>query len=226
MRSYLLVSLASIFAPLPVLRAADNPSKDEERLLQVIDKLGGDGSIDSKAEGKARVVARFDKLTDAQLASLKGATCLLAVEVADAGKLTDRGGELLRTLAHLQRLSLNKPGITDRGLAALKSLTELRILYLGGAKIGDAGLTNLKPLTGLEELDLYDTRVTDKSLPLIEGFENLTSLNLAGTKVTDAGAKHLREMKNLKLLNLSMTEVSMPAIKSIEDAIPGIRVRR
>ena len=225
MRSYLLLTLWTCLVPL-VARAADNPSKDEERLLQVIGKMGGEGSIDDKAEGKARVVARFDKLTDGQLASLKGSSSLLAIEVADAGKLSDRSADSLRTLLHLQRLSLNKPAITDRGLAAFKSLTELRVLYLGGAKIGDAGVSNLKPLTNLEELDLYDTRVTDKSLPFIEEFENLRSLNLAGTKVTDAGAKHLREMKNLKLLNLAMTEVSMPAIKSIEDAIPGIRVRR
>jgi Leucine Rich repeat len=224
-RSYLLLTVLASLVPLAAC-AADKPSKDEERVLQIIDKMGGDGSIDAKAEGKARVVARFDKLTDAQLASLKGATCLLGIEVVDAGKLSDRSADFLRTLPHLQRLSLNKPAITDRGLAALKSLTELRILYLGGAKIGDAGISSLKPLTSLEELDLYDTHVTDKSLALIEGFENLTSLNLAGTKVTDAAAKHLREMKNLKVLNLAMTEVSMPAIKSIEDAIPGIRVRR
>ena len=225
MRWNLLPALLAYLVPL-VAYAADSPSKDEERLLQVIGKMGGEGSIDDKAEGKARVVARFDKLTDGQLASLKGASSLLAIEVADAGKLTDRSTEFLRTLSHLQRLSLNKPAITDRGLTAFKSLTELRTLYLGGAKIGDNGLSNLKPLTKLEELDLYDTRVTDKSLPVIEGFENLTSLNLAGTKVTDAGTKHLREMKHLKELNVTMTEVTMAAIKSIEDAIPGIRVRR
>lgn len=61
---------------------------------------------------------------------------------------------------------------------------------------------------------------------MIKEFENLSSLNLAQTKVTDAGMKQIKEMKKLKLLNLQSTAVTLPMIKSIEEVIPGIKVRR
>lgn len=117
-----------------MLLAGDSPSKDEQRLIQIIENLGGTSEIDDDADGPARLVAKFDKLADNQLATLKGATCVLAIEVGDAKKCTDRGLEFLSTLKNLQRLSLHEPAVSDRGMAAFKSLTELRVIYFGGGQ--------------------------------------------------------------------------------------------
>jgi hypothetical protein len=69
----------------------------------------------------------------------------------------------------------------------------LGINFAGSRELTDAGLAHVKGLTTLRSLDLSRTRVTDAGLVHLTGLNQLQILNLTGTKVTDAGVRSLQK---------------------------------
>ena len=106
------------------------------------------------AQGKIQSIELSGaKLTDVDLAQLRGLTAVESLEIA--------GGQ-----------------ITDAGLANLKGLTTLVRLYLHDLDVTDAGLKHLGGLTDLESLSLQNTKTTGKGLAWLKGLTNLQVLNL------------------------------------------------
>jgi Leucine-rich repeat (LRR) protein len=108
-------------------------------------------------------------------------------------------GPGLRQLTSLTELDLSNTPATDKSIAVLKSLPDLRVLRLRGTNVGGPGLADLK---GLRELDLSGTRIDDQGLEHLKGMRELRQLNLSGTHVTDAG------------------------VRTLQQALPGVRITR
>ncbi len=103
------------------------------------------------------------KVTDADLAHLKGLTALESLSLHNT-QVTDAGLVHLKGLTGLQVLRLDNTQVTDSGLAHLKGLAAMQQLWLNNTQVTGAGLAHLKDLTGLQELWLKNTQVTDASV--------------------------------------------------------------
>jgi len=51
-------------------------------------------------------------------------------------------------------------------------------------------------------------------------------LNLCHTKVTDGGLEHLKGLTQLQQLNVIGTSVTDAGAKSLEKALPGLKIQR
>ena len=113
---------------------------EEQKVLEVILRMPGNGTalLDEKATGKARMIAKFDRLSDLDLTKLKGCPLIVELEVIDASRCTDRGMDLIRSLPNLERLTLQKPAITDKGMIAFKSMPRLKSLYFAESRITES----------------------------------------------------------------------------------------
>jgi len=208
-----------------LLTAAAPPDYDALTAAAVA-RLGGKAEADPALPAEARVVARFETLTDAALGKLCKYPQLGAIEAVDAGKCTEKGFADLRELPALRRLVLGKATASDKALAEIGRMRSLEVLYLGESKVTDAGLAHLKKLADLKVLDLYDTRVTDKGVAHLKALPGLEELNLSGTKVTDAGLAGLKGMSKLKVLKLNRTAVTPKGVSDLEAALPKLTVRQ
>jgi hypothetical protein len=74
-------------------------------------------------------------VTDAGLAVLPKLSRLEALDLSDAGKISDKGMTQIQMLVRLEKLFLNKTGITDKGLLELQPLEGLRSLSVGGTRV-------------------------------------------------------------------------------------------
>jgi len=107
------------------------------------------------------------------------------VDLRGAG-ITDADLTTLKSLPHLELLSLDNTRITDAGLAHLAGLDRLLSLTLSGTQVTDAGLAHLKHLGRLELLDLGGTQVTAEGLDALQAALPratvvVSSLRISGT---------------------------------------------
>jgi len=115
--------------PVPTHELTAETNTDQAKAIAEIKKLGGKVTVDEKSP-VISVELEGTRVSDANLASLKG-------------------------LTQLQSLELKNTDVTDAGLAIVKGLTHLQSLDLTTSKVTDAGLANLCELTTLQTLNLY-----------------------------------------------------------------------
>jgi hypothetical protein len=149
--------------------------------------------------------------------------------VRGQNRLTDDDLLRFRDFKNLQSLQLADCGrITDRGLAALEGLTDLRELDLGGDKkapaITDGGLDHLKGLKRLTNLSLANTRITDAGLAKLSGLTRLEFLDLEGTHVTDASLEWIARLPKLEDVVLGRTQVSREGLLKLQLANPTLAI--
>src|SRR5262245_45222561 len=164
-------------------------------------------------------------VTDAGLARLGGLTSLEAL-LLEGTRTTGSGLAALKTLRHLEEVSLSRAPLTEAGVAAgtagLREVKSLRRLALWQSDIDDACLAHVKKLKSLTLHQLGHSPITDAGLAHLKELPNLLELALRPTAVTDAGCTHLAAMKTLSALCLSGTRVTAPGLKQLE-ALPGLK---
>ena len=219
-------STASRELPLPSAFTVHAPADENRRAAEWVLSLGGNVWIresGTKSEIKIRTgwklpatsfeLTRIDvssrAVRDSDLAILKGLAHLNVLNLEKTA-VSDAGLSHLKRLTNLSDLNLGSTQISDAALAHLRDLTNLRTLHLwGNPRLGDAGLAHLKSLTNLNFLSLFaDREVSDSGLAQLEGMVSLTVLDLNATHVTDAGLVHLKYLTKLTSLNLMSTRIS------------------
>ena len=221
-----LISCALIGSTKPAT-AADAPTAEEKKSIDLVVKAGGKAALDPKLPDAARVSAKFEAATDGTLAGLKKAPHVGALDVFDATRCTEKGFAALAEVPHLRNLTLGKSAMTPARVAAIGQCTELRWLYLAGAGLSDAELAALKPLTLLESLDISDNpQVTDKGMATVKTLERLQVLYLGKTGLTDKGLAELKGLDGLRTLNVVGTKVTGEAGEKFADEMPNLRVVR
>ncbi len=221
---------------------APNPAEQPSWPKSLVDRLGVDyfGHITQVvvARGGAsdRVLARIGQLrhledlaidgtfTDAGLSHLQSLHDL-RILVLISPIVTDEGLMHLERLSNLEALELFCH-VGDAGLAHLKNLTRLETLGLAETAITDAGLVHLKRLTKLSSLSLSGTQVTDAGLAHLKNLTSLQTLGLGETTITDAGLVHLEGLTKLSVLSLEHTQVTDAGVKSLQKALPSLKIRR
>jgi RNA polymerase sigma factor (sigma-70 family) len=189
---------------------------EQERAIAEIRRLGGQVSFEGPPGDRAvRVVLQYAKLTDEDLACLKGVRQLRYLSLYGS-PVTDAGLAHLRGLATLRELDLALTRVTDAGLAHLKGLSQLQSLRLQATKVTDAGLVHLGAFPRLQSLVLSGTKVTDEGLAKLQRLSQLQVLGLADTRVTDAGLARLRGWTQLRSLGLDGTRISDEGLAALE----------
>ncbi len=207
--------------------AADAPTADEQKSIDLVVRAGGKAAIDPKLPAEARVSAKFEAATDGTLAGLKKAPHVGAIDVFDATRCTEKGFAALKELPDLRKLTLGKSGMSLARVAAIGQCKELRSLYLAGAGLSDAELAGLKTLTLLEALDISDNpQVTDKGMAAVKTLERLQTLHLGKTGLTDKGLMELKGLDGLRSLNVVGTKVTGDAAEKFADEMPNLRTVR
>jgi len=130
------------------------------------------------------------------------------------------GRDFFKAFDVITFVELEGTAVGDDGLRRLRTLPHLNGLSLKRTEIGNEGLAHLRDLAKLELLDLSGTQITDAGLAHLEELSELWMLDLTGTRITDAGLKHLRGLTNLKLLSLHGTEVSDAEVAQLRDRLP------
>ena len=159
---------------------------------------------------------RSTKMTDADLAKLKGGKNLVWLDLSGNDQFANAGLKELAGLKSLQSLDLGSTSMQDASLKDLQSLENLTTLILFWNKdITDAGIRELVGLKKLKRLDLTMAKLTDEGLKNLTALDQLTSLNIQWTTITDAGMIHLTQFKKLRHLNIAETKVTSEGIKEL-----------
>jgi Leucine Rich Repeat (LRR) protein len=82
----------------------------------------------------------------------------------DGVQLTSEDIERITTLAHLERLSLNRTGVKDADLKKLATLRHLRAITLNQTGIGDEGIAALAEFPSLRTLCLGGVKATPQAV--------------------------------------------------------------
>ena len=213
--------------PAPTHPLTAEQTTEEERVIAIIEKLGGRVTRDEKSLGKPVIVVNLSgtKVTDAELANLKGLTELRHLNLGET-RVTDTGLVNIKGLTELISVHLYKTYITDAGLANFKGLTKLKLLELWGIPVTDSGLRHLEGLTGLESLIIGGPKITDAGLVHVKGLTKLRTLYLVNTRVTDTGLDDLNGLTQLKLLMLRGTQVTDEGVKKFQHVLPNCMIDR
>jgi hypothetical protein len=165
------------------------------------------------------------KATDLDMAQL-GNLSQIDTLVVDLTDVSDAGLAQLERLRNLRWLTISThpPCSTDELLRRLKVLPHLRGLNLDRSDVTDAGLRHLKGLIHLELLGLEGTGLTDDDIIYLNGLTSLRHLYLDGTRISDKGLVDLEHLVNLKSLRLKGTSVSGSGVRSLQKALPHVRV--
>jgi outer membrane protein assembly factor BamB len=177
-----------------------------------------------------------DGVTDEGCTTLGQMTQLKSLSLKKTGFepdcITNVGLGHLAGLHQLQVLILYGNRINDEGTKALESLVELRQLDMSLLGISDESLVHLQPLKKLERLELLysegfgGTNLTNGGMATLGSLSQLKYLNLVGAKISDQGLAQLAPLKTLEYLQITNTPVSDDAIKHLQAALPGCRIRR
>ncbi len=207
-----------------VTASAQTPTAGEKAVMTEIVRLGGKADVDAKLSPEARVVAKFETISDGLLASLKKHPEIGGIDTFDATKCTDKGFGTLKELPHLRKLVLGKATLSPTGAAAIGQCKELRYLGLVGCGVTDAEFAGMKGLTMLEHLALSENpQITDKAMATVKGFERLRVLYLNKTGITDRGLAELKGLDGLRTLAVKGTKVTADAADKFVDQMPNLR---
>jgi len=132
-----------------------------------------------------------------EIAPMKDADGLLAVEATQAQKVSDKSLALLQPLA-----------------------TQIGSLNLAGSRISGQGIQTIATMTNLEYLNLEHTRIDDTELEQLAGLTGLSYINLYKTDVTNHGLQHLAGMNDLRHLYLWQTDSPLSHAEAIAQSKP------
>jgi hypothetical protein len=222
-RSAVFILFLTSVVGLSRVSAADTPTADEKAVIEAIEKLGGKAEIDSRLSSEARVSAKFDKITDGILTSLKKHPQVGAVEAFDATACSEKGFAVLKDLPNLRKLVI-RGGQVSAGMAnAVGQCKELRHLWLVSCGVTDDELVAMKKLTLLEHLSLSSNpKITDKGMATVKGFERLQVLYLNNIPLTDKGLRELKSLDGLRSLSVKGTNVTSDAAEKFPDDMPNL----
>jgi hypothetical protein len=207
--------------------AADTPTAEEKAAMDFVTKNGGKATLDQRFSDEARVLAKFEAVTDGLLISLKKYPHIGGVETFDATHCTEKGFTALKDLPQLRKLVLGKSALTPNGVTAIGQCKELRQLGLASSNLTDAELESLKKLTLLDHLTISgNPRITDKGMQTVKLFDRLQVLYLGNTGITDAGLLELKGLDGLRTLNVVGTKVTQDAAEKFADELPNLRTVR
>lgn len=219
-----LALLAVVVFTFALQAPAQTGTASEKEVMSAIVRLDGKADLDEKLRTGARVVAKFEKATDALFASLKKHPEIGGIEVFDATKCTDKGFALLKDLPHLRKLVIGKAALSPAGAAAIGECKELRYLGLVGCGITDGEFVGMKGLAMLEHLALSENpQITDKSMATVKSFERLRVLYLNKTAISDRGLAELKGLDGLRTLSVKGTRVTSDAADKFVDEMPNLR---
>jgi internalin A len=179
----------------------------------------------SEITGLWQLVLQASKVDS--LEPLRPLTSFKSLAVID-GFLNDEALAPLANFTKLEGLALT--GKNQRfggaGLANLVGLKSLNHLWLKDTKVGDPGLVHLAGLSSLGSLNLEGTRITDAGLTHLVGLTKLKELSLDRTAITDAGLIHLARLSGCNRISLRETKTTDAGIRSLQAALPGVRIFR
>jgi hypothetical protein len=208
-------------------RAADDPTADEQKVIDAARAFQGKAVVDPGLHPDARMAVKFESVTDTVLISLSKRPQVGAIQALDGLKCTEKGFTALANLPYLRRLVLNQSRVSNKGLAAIGGCKQLRVLVIPESVVTDDGLAALKRLTRLETLNLSDNpKITDKGLAHVLPLERLEVLYLNKTGITDKGLFGLKPLEGLRSLSVIGTKVSASAAEKFPDEMPNLRVVR
>jgi len=195
---------------------ANFQGEDQERIVAMINALGGTVRVDETSPDKPVIHVRFGR-------NVWGGQVVTRPYTDRTPQFTGPALARLKGLTHLQSLSLVGTEVTDAGLAYVKELTGLTSLHLSHTKISDAGLEHLKGLEKLSQLSLDKTHVAGPGLVHLKGLASLRQLALSGEKFSDAGLQHLGALTGLEKLTLSGPQITddglqhLAALKNLQE---------
>jgi hypothetical protein len=185
---------------------------------------------------------------DHELALLDDLPNLTSLDLNECPRITPQGLKHLRSLYHLERLSLKQTPVGDAGLAHLDHAHGLKQLWLGkvgltqasipwiasnrglthlsldGAAIGDESMPLLATLDQLEVLVLRDTQLTSRGAAHLSQLPQLKHLYLFGTRIDDAGLAHLASMSTLQTLDVRQTAITPTGLSQFKQSQPQCRI--
>jgi F-box/leucine-rich repeat protein 14 len=167
------------------------------------------------------------KTTDAGIAELKQLTKLTWLDLS-ASQVSGVGLRALSELKNLEVLGLQRcPKLTDADMPELEAFNSVASLHLTGTQITDAGIKSFRSLPKLIFVDISSTKITNAGLAELKGLQNLTGLDIQGDpQITDEGLMELKVLKNLTNLNVAGCTVTDAGCKSLQDALPKLKISR
>jgi hypothetical protein len=109
------------------------------------------------------------------------------------GDLADEHLAFLQFLPNLQRFVLHRQPMTGDGLRNLAHLSHLDSLNLTGCwQLSDSSLSHVRKLKSLTHICLQETSISDAGLELLHGMPNLREVSLSGSRATIAGSEKLK----------------------------------
>ncbi len=140
-------------------------------------------------------------MTDPLLARIAELDHVTALSLGGSRQLTDDGLLLLARMPQLQHLNLNEyPAgrVTDRGLEVLRHLPNLRTFEMTWQSgVTDAGAANLRFCDQLERVTLMGTNTGDGTIEALRGKPKLSHFK-SGRLVTDSGLALLHDFPVFK----------------------------
>jgi hypothetical protein len=157
--------------------------------------------IDVMKERRITALDASGLMTDAVLARVAELDHVTTLSLGGSRQLSDDGLLQLARMPQLENLDLNEyPGgrLTDRGLEVLRSLAALRTFDMTWQRgITDAGVANLRFCDRLERVDLMGSPTGDGAIVALQGKPQLRHFS-SGRFVTDAGLPVLHNFPAFK----------------------------
>ena len=150
-------------------------------------------------------------MTDVGLQHLREMNSIRRLQICEC-RFTDSAMKYSREMPALRML--NMQCITGFSDTALKSLAHLENLSIAGASTEGSGMSHLKPLTRLHKFSLRSAKndqVSDNALTELPAYPKLETLEFSWSAVSDRVVAEIPELPCLRPLDLSYTEVTYVA---------------
>lgn len=145
-RAWILFWLALVSASVGCSKGRIEALREKERVLGLLERLGGRYEIDGNSPGQpfVKIDLNHSAVADADLEILSTLTDLQSLNLDGSAHLSDAGMEHLKGLKNLRFLSLAFTPITDAGLKPLHDLANLQTLNLWSCRVTDQGVKELQ----------------------------------------------------------------------------------
>jgi hypothetical protein len=148
-------SFSSTLEVIIYTRPADTPYDAPPTTWQEFDRGPGFFHLPEDVQAMVRIRTIDDAELETLINDIKNCPAIIALNLSENRKITDRGLEHLKALPHLIDLNLSSVGMTNDGLPHLAALSRLQRLNLSYCnRILDDGLKVIKSLPRLTYLDV------------------------------------------------------------------------
>ncbi len=161
------------------------------------------------------------KVTNAELAKLRGCRALTTLELVNLPQLTDEAFTTLEGIG-LRELTIEQcPALTDNATISIAKLSRLESLRLGAGSLTDACLPQLGPLKKLSQVTIAEPGITNAGLAkLAEACPRLTTLDIASSPhpgLTAIAMASFGELREVRLSGPQLTDAAIPALNSLPE---------